>query len=329
LHFKRLVVAFSIERMLIVYFPLFQYRLNTQRNRKICVFSLALFALGFYSFTAYCAEIETLFASKKCTMPDKWMSIMEHFIFIDVFLSILVPFFIMIFFNFLICVGLLEKYFYFNWKKSRIKRLIVVGAASSSATNHTIRRVSLLLVRKLNAKSLKKRKRDSFRTTRMLLGVTSVILLLNFPIVYTKLSSLFYDLFEQEKEIDYVTRNMESSIQDYDFLANGKNFTKSSLLRKHFLNKIIGHEKEDEFYSKNNQTASLEIQPSYKRKDENEIYSNSNEQNDADLFLSDFEIRSRIIDHLACWLFYLNYSLNFLLYTFNSKKFKNTFLKIF
>lgn len=274
--FIRLVVAFSLERLVAVYFPL---KLTTicSKNKTHCIVCfLIAFALIFYSFTFYTSGIEKHDNESNCVTIEKHFHVVSSIVLIDIILATILPFILITIFN--VCIG---------YKLKKLPKLAVEMPRKSrgqSLTKNFIRlnensmNTSLIISVKSNGSKLKKTKSERYKTysesTKTLLIISFVFLLLHFPLAINK---LWYFV----------------SIQAQSFIPKSKNDSGSiSLL--------------DSQFEASNQTNTT-----------------------SNLFQFESNEYEELFERVTCYIFYLNFSLNFFLYTYNGSKFRKIFLKLF
>lgn len=101
----RYVILFSIERFIVVQFPLKKYDICNQSRNKLSVGFLLIFSLFFYSYTYFSSHVE----NRMCTVKFAWLHVVKLMSLIDVFVTIFIPFIIILFTNISIYCKLMKK----------------------------------------------------------------------------------------------------------------------------------------------------------------------------------------------------------------------------
>lgn len=102
------MILFSIERYIVVQFPLKKYDICNKSRNKFSVGFLFIFSLFFYSFSYFSSHVEENDNQKRCEVKDKWHKIVQSMAIIDVFVTILIPFVIILFTNISIYLKLMK-----------------------------------------------------------------------------------------------------------------------------------------------------------------------------------------------------------------------------
>ncbi|RNA41313.1 thyrotropin-releasing hormone receptor-like [Brachionus plicatilis] len=96
---KKYVILFSIERYIVVQFPLKKYDICNQSRNKLSVAFFFIFSLLFYSFSYFSSHVHEYENQKRCVIKEKWHKIVQLMAIIDVFVTILIPFVVILFTN--------------------------------------------------------------------------------------------------------------------------------------------------------------------------------------------------------------------------------------
>ena len=85
------VVAFTVERFIVVFHPLKRQRLCTRKKAKIVLISLTVFAMTFYSFPLWCAEVISDHRGSKCTFKHQYYMFLMIMTFMDTVITLVIP----------------------------------------------------------------------------------------------------------------------------------------------------------------------------------------------------------------------------------------------
>ena len=270
---SRYVAIFSIERFIVVFFPLKRKILISKFRSKCVAVLLAIFSIFIYSFSLITSVIE----NNSCVTQERWINLAIAYVLIDIIIAIVSPFITVIIANILIIIKLMsfQNKFEDTESKNSVSRENNSIIQSRSRTNS--HRSSMVVLQIKNSKNilnkvtvlspsaLNKRHTSYSRTTRMLFILSFSFLTLQAPIVYSKFA--------------YLIKN----VNEMKFL-----FKDST-------------QREDE--------NSFDLENNTKKSNKNNISVN----------VSDYE---EIIERITCYIYYLNYSLNFLFYALNGLKLK-------
>jgi hypothetical protein len=183
-------VAFSIERFLVVYFPLSRYKINT-RNKAILIATLAALAFTIYVYTLL--DISAARGSSK--RRDEAFE--KHIASLNILITILIPFVIICTINFLISYKLIkgrrDKHLLQSGRSASHLPTMMAVNLSSRNSRYDLEEIGLRGERNLTELALLKRERTYFRTARQLLLILTTFLVLNTPLVYTNLRWMFFN----------------------------------------------------------------------------------------------------------------------------------------
>ena len=323
------MALFSIERFVVVLYPLKKYLIASKQKHKIAIFYTTLFPLVLYSFSLKTSGLEYTDNAISCVTLAKWFKFTNVFAFVDSFLTMFLPFFVILISNVAICVKLLRSstgalsFLNIISKNSLAKQNSVCNnhvemISFVNSEHHNMHvditsRISQVFTRQLSIptfayqnslpsrrggiqvprqsvvdNSLRKsgndlkRSRAYYRTTRLLLIISSVFFLFNTPMYFSK---LYYYLKNSKYEENTASVNID--LKDFKFNAKAYNLT-------------ISHESVS-YINKLNFTVNFH--------------------------LLDADINEEIMEIITCFLYYLHFSLNFFLYSFSGASFRRTFSK--
>lgn len=292
------MVAFNIERLIVVYFPLKRFDLRKKKLHKWIMLCLILFAVLFYSYSFLSATIQDIGESKiRCSIIEDWYNLANLMAFIDAILTALIPLLLILVINILIVCKLLGKtpFKMLIMFKSKPKNedkneestllkpikqmLVVVSENELKPCSSGIRTYTAQPELQLKINSNLNRPMVYSRTTKNLFSLSATFLILNLPIAINKI--VYFVVYPSFG--DYKTSSeMSTSISNNEINLSNSN---TSI-----------------------------------------VFS----------FVNEFEIEQtskyESLERLACYFYYLQFSLNFVLYALNGSKFrqvlKNKFIKI-
>ncbi len=146
-------------------------------------------------------------------------------------------------------------------------------------------------------------------TTKTLVIIASTFLLLNFPIAGTK---TFYFLKSSNTDSEFTGAELF-------YQVNNKNLTTN----QSYMNDLINWS-----YSSTNSTILIDISPE-KLKSSNESFINKTTFIEVLNNHVVFNQKKELLERIASLIYYINFSINFFLYTFNTKQFRDIFFHIF
>lgn len=104
--FLRLIVLFSVERLIVVCFPIKIFLVCNQRKKYASVLFLTVFAFSIYSFSLITSGLEHQKDTYSCVTKEKWFNLVKLMAFIDTILTMIIPFFLISISNILIVIKL-------------------------------------------------------------------------------------------------------------------------------------------------------------------------------------------------------------------------------
>ena len=315
---------------MVVYFPFSKYSAYKTRVKRCGISFLLFCSLILYSFslhTSYVYADEHLSHKKRCDTRSEWIKFLEKFSFIDILITILTPMFIILIVNVLISFKLMKASSSFKYNtifkfikenKSESNQVnerqesvqltnknhlniinssqFTISSLQESVSNNSSfrpsnnktanRPIGIQNKIKISTGSKKNRNRTYSKTTRMLLIISTVFLFLNMPMTFYKFRYFINNL----SQFSSTSQNgVDVQIQNYQGFKN---------------------------YFKNASISSILNQTDLMEKISSLTNSISTDEKNTQL--------DQILERLAYYLYYLNYSINFILYTLNGSKFKMT-----
>lgn len=205
---NRYIVLFSIERFIVVKFPHRKDLILTGKRSFISIIGLLLFSLVFYSYTIITTRLEKDVSDKStsCVTYDKWFVLVSNMSIVDIILTVPVPILVVVIINMMIIVYMRK---HFSSKKNVLQR---------SAKRKRAKRVS--------------------RTTSTLLLISTIYILLNSLMVYTKIKNYFQsepDTLDQphsnKTTIEWFNSTYARSEQTHQFVR-ARTYTISMLIER-------------------------------------------------------------------------------------------------
>jgi hypothetical protein len=333
---KRLVVTFSIERLIAIYFPLKCRQLCTTTIKKSFCIGTILASLLIYSFNLVTTELKIHEASTRCAPHKEWIVLVEFITVVDVTFTMIVPFFIIFIINILIA-----------FKLTNLKSSTKLNINRQSSEN----------------KSFQSFKNNSIKRTITNSGRN----LLYVPTVTTSSLKLSNNLLKSnQSRKDLTIKFTKSSTNDLNEIL--KMSTEMSLSMNMSLPNTIVYKKRDKLYSKSTNVV-LSISTTflvlhcpiaicklysflkYKKtnflENEKTIYNNTSNVDVLQKFLKNSSnsnsyrnmtvytnepgdvMLDHLIERISNNIYYLSFLINFFLYSLNGSKFRNALIKMF
>ncbi|RNA32294.1 thyrotropin-releasing hormone receptor-like [Brachionus plicatilis] len=230
------VVLFSIERLIAVYFPIKRFEICNSNRNKLAVLLLSIFGTSFYSYSFVTSDLEVYKNKTFCIVKEEWFDLVNYMAFADIFLSMIIPFFLISISNIFIVIKLMrfrnpcQKGESTNFRNtfridfssnsncenrnqvtmtSEIERnpvTINYSVLSDNFRFNSVRRKTSFVI--LRNSDKRKRKKSYTKTTRLLMIVSTTFLALHMPMVLTKITNFFNpEIDEYESNATYTTLN--------------------------------------------------------------------------------------------------------------------------
>jgi hypothetical protein len=364
---SRFIVLFTVERFLVVYFPF--RRASVSRN-KVWVIMTLIFSMLLYSFNFFTSGLENTGDNQvACVTLVRWFDFVRTMVLVDTTITMIIPFIVITFFNFLIMIKLmpccsnrgklkpiklkdkqrsteldrLSGKSYSTTEMSHVCTTSLISQnmakpienRSSSRLSNSISKFkkrssiqhqhqqqqqqqqqssgadsvvdvssitynqssksfrnsqsSTRLHKLLSRMDQTKRKKTYNKTTRTLLTISTSFLLLNTPIALSKFSYFIKSLYETANQLE--DKSILSSMST----------NASSAFELHMNHTTHGAQ----LYLASEIASSPAI-------------STTNTMN--------INYREEIIERISCYLYYINFSLNFFLYNLNGSNFRKTLM---
>jgi hypothetical protein len=104
------VTFYNIERFVTVFYPFREFMISGQNISKLAIAVLFGFAMLIYSFAIVTSQLEAIEGgSLGCTTGARWIEFVKAFSLVDIFLSIIIPFLIIILVNCMFSYKLIKK----------------------------------------------------------------------------------------------------------------------------------------------------------------------------------------------------------------------------
>ena len=179
------VCGFTLERFLVVFYPLRRHVLCTNRRAKITVSSLAMCAIVTYTFPLWTSESIQVGGETNCQIKPAYHTLMTTVGYIDTAITLVIPFIIIIILNSRICFVLLHNT-EMNGRQSSPHRWQDSLYNSTSCTIGLVHRSNISHHSNghhANGHSYQhNRQQDSqWKVTKMLITVSTAFIVLNLP----------------------------------------------------------------------------------------------------------------------------------------------------
>ena len=228
------VVAFTIERYIVISYPFKRNTLCTARRAKMVVCSLTVFSLLGYSFALWSSGIVIFEETPYCVVLQKHQRFIFYVTYIDTFITLIIPSLIIIVLNTKIAVTIYK----FSNRRERMRnpndRLNDVellhnrNSFNSRCTNQSTTSADTNSITKHN------RSFSQMRTTRLLLTVSTIFIVLNLPSHAFRLQALFLSLMRSATKSSETATRCQELFQFLYYLSFAVNFFLYSLCGAHF-----------------------------------------------------------------------------------------------
>jgi len=326
------VALFSIERFIVVVYPLKKYLITGKRKHQKAILYITLFSLVLYSFSLKTSGLESNANEISCVTLVYWFKFANVFAFIDGFLTMFLPLCIIFISNVTICMKLL---------KSTPKSSKQAQTSQSSATKHKLKvsfrkiptkveitgvtseniSVGSMIIKPTKRKNLMlSPNQNSFREGSLNIIESQKSYSINLetpqPIHSTRRSLLRKSDEIKRKTKYHKTTRLLFIVSVSFFLLN----TPMYLCKLYYYLRQFNHysvEASDNEYVTLNNTHFERFNLSHNASTQilfDELDANTLEE---------------IMERITCFLYYLNFSLNFFLYSFCAKDFRHNILTFF
>ncbi len=331
-----MVVTFSVERLIAIYFPLKCRQLCTTTIKKSFCIVTILASLLIYSFNLVTTDLKIHEASTRCAPHKEWIILVEVITLVDVTFTMIVPFLLIFIINILIAFKLTNLK---SATKLSINRQYSENKSFQSSKNNPIKRKNnnsgrnLLNVPSATTSSLKlsnnlqkpnSPKKDlTIRFTKSSTNDLNEILKMSAEMSMSLNMSLPNTIVYNKRDKLYTrSTNMVLSITTtflvlhcpiaicklYSFLK----YKKTNLL-----------ENEKNIY---NNTSNVDVLQKFLKNS-----SNSNSYRNLTVYTNEpgDVILDHLIERISNNIYYLSFLINFFLYSLNGSKFRNALIKMF
>lgn len=320
------MALFSIERFIVVIYPLKKYLITGKKKHKKAILYITLFSLVLYSFSLKTSGLESNANEISCVTLAYWFKFANVFAFIDGFLTMFLPFCIIFISNVAICIKLLKtpsviKLSHSNQSNSPLRKLRVsfskkTSKVELSVISDNVSSGSVISRRNNKNNTLKPIKNSVLNVS---LNVIDSMQSLETPQAFhLKKRSLLRKADELKRKTKYHKTTRLLFIVSFSFcLLN----TPMYLCKLYYYLRQFNYSSEsaanDELNGNNTNFHRLNF---------------SQNKNTSTLYLVeelDANTLEEIMERITCFLYYLNFSLNFFLYSFCTKDFRQNFFKTF
>lgn len=335
-----------------VQFPLKKYDICNQTRNKLSVLVLFLFSMTFYSFSLVISGTETYGSRSMCSVSEKWVSLAKIMSITDVFLTIFVPFGIILFTNISIYCKLMKKYRFDATPNGNTSNILVRpnedfstdAMYHSSRLDERVKYDHLEVRHSVNAILIydqSRRKTVSFpKNERIMRKVKKIN---SYPELSSASENNKYQIekpgkkntqnFRIFKKFSVFTSILRRSVE----LKRAKMYSKTTRMliiisiTFLFLNSLMAFSKIRAVLLSLNSSSSLDQMQSSTIVQMNENYTtilNSTQMyNTTKEESSERNLNDELIERISCYFYYLNFSLNFFLYVINGSQFREILLK--
>ena len=298
-----LVVLFSIERLIAVYMPMELNDICTATLHKICLITITFIGLILYSFNLFATGLQKSYSQEECVPLDFWIYFAKYMTLVDIIATMVLPFILISIINLLIICELSRCKLLYSVKKSTS-----ISKERATTVNfiemHSIIPISGQLVSKLSGKNSYSPKMHSLRSKSCV-------------------STMTVSNMKKRKEVSFKTTKTLLCISTAFLILNGPiATTKIYYLLKHDFfgqSKVMG--KSHTTYAHEN-----EIENALNLT----IFFNFTQNTRLNMTFRDPDNKSeKLAGMLTSNLYYLNFVLNFFLYTLNGTKFRQLLFGMF
>ena len=280
-----------------VYFPFRKHDFCNKRTTLIIILSLFILSLLFYSFTFIASGFNYHDEISYCGSKEKWVNSFYIFTMIDTLQTMIIPFLIIAISNVMIVSKLVKKFeFRLNKTPHTTENLEIILIEQANESNH--RPSSESNNQNLMAATMRRNvKINNSETVRILFIITTTFLLLNFPLAITKT----YHFFQKNSLKFYI--NETTSIDYMDSIVNitsSKSINEYKNYKNTFISDVM-------FLNLNNSNIDIDI---------------------LENLIDNIEVEESLTK-ISYFIYYINFSINFFLYSFNTNQFWRNFLRIF
>ena len=255
---------------------------------------VCFFSLGFNSFTLFASGYNDR-NENSCGSLDKWIDKYLIFIIVDTFQTMIIPFIIISISNVLIIYKLMNRFKDDSPDEERgsiiDRSRRIVYSLSKRLTNKSDSDVNHHVVVRTNHSNASKSE-----AIKILFLIATTFLLLNFPLAFTKTYQFF------SKKQSSPTKN--------------QSFNKNENISRYF---------NQSGYIENVTLTSEIVEQAFESFENNSMKINLTE---LIIYSKKFQIQE-ILSKISYFIYYINFSINFFLYSFKKKQFRNSFLKFF
>ena len=284
-----------------------------------------MFSVIFYSYTLFTSGLDD---QNTCVTLDDWFLQVKVLILVDIVQTMIVPFIIISITNSLIMVKLMNSFSFkmrdnssfmdSNTSKKNFRSYDVTDTDSLSSNLNEQNRQILIRQSYQTHNSRHNKPSTNKETTKTLVIIASTFLLLNFPIASTK---TFY-FFKSGTETDFLNSDFLYQLNNINNNNNNKNVSINHIDMNHLLNLNYSS------ISLANITHLIDLS-NEKFGGVNESFMNKTTYIEVFNDQVVFNQKKELLERIASLIYYINFSINFFLYTFNTKQFRDIFIHIF
>lgn len=367
-NFDRYIVVFSLERLIVVKFPMKRFIILTERRNKMVTKSLWLFSILFYSYSIFITDIQddTEIDLTYCHTTKRWLHLATVMAVFDAILTICIPMLLIIVANILICYELVrsKEVVVITSRPNATPYSTNIDAASVRSGSPTVFTRQSLQSDRVNLKTCVQRVKIAFDNNRNSVSIVQEKTRSSKQIDKARSntnSSIFFKRLPSEQSLNenfevrrerYETSNLLARSIQLKRLKNYSKTTRTLIIISVtyiLLNTLMAISKLKYLIDFNliyDNTTTTSVEHNSTSTHLTNVYSHilfhnstlSSNTSDAlnDLvdnnelkFISESELNTQLIERISNYLYSLNYSINFFLYVFTSSEFRKKMLKLF
>ena len=322
-------MLFRIERLVAVFFPLRRSFICSKKINTSCILLLVTFAIAFNSYGFWTSGLGVVEQDDMvvCTTIDKWIHLLKIMALIDTFLTMFLPFLLILSVNMLIIVKLTR-----NSRNSLSSKMIINVSSAPNDNKPLVTNHSNSAVSASNLLSVPTKLNNSNRNNRHALSSSKM------PDDLISVDSASINVVDSRKDSDQDMGRKVSTVSS-SFLPNEVSRNRLGQSIKSAAYSLDTRKKQ---YSRTTRmlliistvflilhgpTAFLKlwyIYTNYIRRSVDNMSPDNNNNNNNRLMETDPV--EELLERLTCYIYYLHYSLNFFLYVLNIKNFRSIFL---
>lgn len=299
--FYRNIVALSVERFILLFVPFQKLTLKKKRRNQLTLFILVMFALLFYSFAIFTTNNSD---SNRCQPIEDWFNFVKIMSLIDSIITIVLPFLLVLIINLAIIIKMVK------YKKSKD----LTGVGTSNTTKNSRLELNLVSVGNDKSKTCKEisllKNRNYILDKKQSRTTKAESLTLNLNEINDQIRNGSFnskiEIIRRKKVYWRMTRILLAITTSFLIL----NFPFCFLKLRYFIRGFASITKSS--------------QPTHSSASNQTDYKNVTPSSSAASFKEhmDASIIDELIERITYYIYYLNFSINFILFAFSVSKSK-------